>query len=125
MSSATSPHFSDLHPPTSERQGGLQMSVRQLRGAVELRLDGDLDRASAPQLLAAMRWIRRRTRRVVVIDTRGLDFVDLLGYRAFNACLEDLSGKRDPSVVYLVGDALAHVRKAFTAMTNRASPRLS
>jgi anti-anti-sigma factor len=106
--------------------GGLQLGLRKRRAAVELTLAGELDLVTAPRLLAAMEWLRRRYRHVIVVDTRDLEFVDLAGYRAFDACLRDpADGERDPRVVYVVGDALAHLQSILAAITGSGSPRLS
>lgn len=103
----------------------LSLRSRPRRHAVELRLAGDLDLANAPRLLAAMAWLRRRHRHVIVIDTRDLSFVDVAGYRAFEASLNDPTGARDPRVVYVAGAVLAHLQGLLTSITGRAAPRLS
>ncbi|HEY3140958.1 MAG TPA: hypothetical protein VGJ86_07500 [Acidimicrobiales bacterium] len=101
------------------------LGLSRRRHAVELGLAGDLDLINVPRFLAAMGWLRRRTRQVIVVDTRGLDFVDLAGYRAFEASLQDRSGARDPRILYVVGDALARVQLGLRAVTGIGPPRLS
>jgi anti-anti-sigma regulatory factor len=104
---------------------GLRFELLKRRAAVELKLAGELDLLTAPRLLAAMEWLRRRYRHVIVIDTRDLRFVDLAGYRAFEASLHDAAGDRDPRVVYVVGDALAYLQSVLTTISGTHSPRLS
>jgi anti-anti-sigma factor len=106
-------------------EDGLALDLRQGDRLVELRLAGDLDLATAPRLTAAMTWLRRRWRRTIVVDTRRLRFIDLAGYRAFEASLNGPDGARDPRVVYVVGDVLARLLHHLSAVTGAMSPRLS
>lgn len=139
MAFATSsepPHARHDHPAGTGRppapapvpppvDGGLVLDLHQRDHLVELQLAGDLDLASAGRLTAAMSWLRRRWRHTIVIDTTGLDFVDLAGYRAFKSSLYDADGGRDPRVVYVVGAALARLVNHIRAATGTLSPRLS
>lgn len=109
-------------PPVHD---GLELDLRQRDRLVELQLTGDLDLATAPRFTAAMAWLRRRYRRTIVIDTRRLRFVDLAGYRALRASLDGPDGRRDPRVVYVVGDVLARLLQHLAAITGTLSPRLS
>lgn len=126
MTATTSPEPQHQDPTTTEpHTEGLVLGLSRRRHAVELGLAGDLDLINVPRFLAAMGWLRRRTRQVIVVDTRGLDFVDLAGYRAFEASLQDRSGARDPRILYVVGDALARVQLGLRAVTGIGPPRLS
>lgn len=122
------PGGSDRADPDGVRlppSDGLVLDLRQRDRLVELQLAGDLDLATAPRLAAAMAWLRRRYRRTIVVDTRRLDFVDLAGYRALRASLQDPDGTRDPRIVYVVGEALGRLLHHLTAITGALSPRLS
>jgi len=138
MSPATEPHPhpGPTHPalggtaadtPCDDLQagGGLRMCLHPRDGAVDLELTGDLDLASAPRFAAAMAWIRRRFRQLIVVDTRGLDFVDLSGYRAFDHSIRTDDGERDPRVVYLTGQALTRLHRYLVGLGLTPSPRLS
>lgn len=46
-----------------------------------MTLDGELDLATAPDLERALRFVERRRPEVVVVDLRGLTFMDLSGVR--------------------------------------------
>jgi hypothetical protein len=139
MSYAVEPQPAPTHPalggtrtgepcPTQSpgaESDGLRMCLHPREGAVDLELIGDLDLASTPRFMAAMAWIRRRFRKTIVVDTRGLEFVDLHGYRAFHHSLRDADGTRDPRIVYLTGHALDRIRHFLTALGAIPTPRLS
>jgi anti-anti-sigma factor len=74
-----------------------------------LRLSGELDLASAPRFRRAVDWLRRRHDQAIILDTTGLTFIDLPGYRALNAALALPDGRRDPRVLYVVGAAVARL----------------
>jgi anti-anti-sigma regulatory factor len=96
---------------------GLEMDVTARGRAVQLRLAGDLDVASAGRFAAAMSWLRR-TGRLVIVDTRHLQFVGLAGDRALrDAAGYDELGRPDPRVVVLVGPAVARFRDLLTRLT--------
>ena len=126
MTATTSPQQPQHPDPIEEPDAdGLVLGLSRRSHSVELELAGDLDMVNAPRFLAAMGWLRRRTRQIIVVDTRRLNFVDLAGYRAFEASLHDRSGARDPRILYVVGDALARVQRAVRAVTSSGTPRLS
>lgn len=139
MPHVTEPHPAPTHPalggtgagtPCPEvlvgpEPSGLRMCLSHRDGAVDLELVGDLDLASAPRFAAAMAWIRRRFRQMIVVDTRRLDFVDLSGYRAFHHSLRDDDGERDPRVVYLSGRALNRLQRYLVGLGLAPAPRLS
>jgi hypothetical protein len=139
MPHATEPHPGPTHPAlaglgsetacpdvlASAEPDGLRMCLSHRDGAVDLELAGDLDLASAPRFAAAMAWIRRRFRQVIVVDTRGLDFVDLFGYRVFHGSLAGEGGERDPRIVYLSGKALNRFHSYLVGLGLVPVPRLS
>jgi anti-anti-sigma factor len=97
-------------PPPSAGSG-LAIDITGWRRRLELRLRGDLDADTAARLEDAMGWARRLGRQSIVIDTRGLDFVDVAGHRALEAALERADGSRDPTVVWIVGPAVARIHE--------------
>lgn len=105
--------------------GGLRLCLSHREGAVDLELSGDLDLATAPRFASAMAWIRRRFRQMIVVDTRGLDFVDLSGYRAFHRSFRQADGERDPRIVYLTGRALHRFQRYLVGLGLTPAPRLS
>lgn len=135
MSPATEPHPASTHPALGGMDtdmpcddlltSGLRMCLHPRDGAVDLELTGDLDLASAPRFAAAMAWLRRRFRQLIVVDTRGLDFVDLSGYRAFHHSIRADDGERDPRVVYLTGKALNRLQRYLVGLGLAPAPRLS
>jgi hypothetical protein len=109
-------------PPPQADLTGLQLRLRPRARLVELDLAGDLDLASAPRLEAAVRWLRTRYHRTIVLDTRHLDFVDLHGYRALRAALDaDADDDRGPRTIYVVGDVLARFQHHLAAAIDAAT----
>ena len=100
---------------------GLEMDVTARGRAVQLHLAGDLDVASAGRFTAAVSWLRR-TGRLVIVDTRRLQFVGLAGDRALqDAAGYDELGRPDPHVVVLVGPAVARFRDVLSRLTATAT----
>jgi anti-sigma B factor antagonist len=66
--------MTDLEISTSERNGGAQIALK-----------GELDIATAPKLEEEVRRLEAEGRGLIVIDLRGLDFMDSSGLRALLA----------------------------------------
>ncbi|HLM64909.1 MAG TPA: hypothetical protein VK306_11475 [Acidimicrobiales bacterium] len=95
---------------SGDERDGLGMRVLSRPWLVELRLDGELDMATAPRLAEAVAWLRRGGR-TVVVDTRGLVFVGVAGERALRAAVTGPDGGRDPQVLIVVGAAVGRLRR--------------
>jgi hypothetical protein len=108
-------HETGGRPWKAAPPGGLKLTLEPRADAVVLRLAGDLDLATAGRFLAAMAWLRRRHRRIIVVDTRQLDFIDLAGFRALDASLRGPDGCCDWRIVYVVGDVLARLEAHLAA----------
>lgn len=64
-----------------ETAGGLRITRRLQSGVTVLRLDGELDLASAPELSAAVRQAFGGATRPVVLDMAAVGFIDSTGVR--------------------------------------------
>ena len=62
--------------------GVFRVTADRRPGGVALRLTGEMDIATAPQLVAAMRSLSRRDMQHVWLDLAGLTFVDASGLAA-------------------------------------------
>jgi hypothetical protein len=100
------------------RSDGLGTTVARRHGAVELRLRGDLDMASVGRFREVVARLRR-TGSPVVVDTRELSFVGLVGDRALRAAADP--GDAGPPVLVLAGPALTRLRAMIVA-TLRDTP---
>jgi anti-sigma B factor antagonist len=60
---------------------GVVADVTFSAGSSRLTLEGELDLATAPDLERALTFAERRRPEVVVVDLRGLTFMDLTGVR--------------------------------------------
>jgi anti-anti-sigma factor len=74
-----------MAPPSSP----LRVSVSRSAGHTTVRLDGELDCATAPELHDVLVDVARESARVVV-DAAGLDFVDVAGLRPLLALRQQL-----------------------------------
>jgi anti-anti-sigma factor len=101
---------------------GLDLNLTYRGGVMALRLTGDLDLVSTARFTKAMAWIRRRTERAIILDTSGLSFIDLTGYRALNAALALPDGRRDPRVLYVVGASVAKLGALLDRATRFTPP---
>jgi anti-sigma B factor antagonist len=75
----------------------LEISRREARdGSVELRLTGELDLSTAPQLEEAIAEVMDPSTEEIVVDLSGLSFMDSSGLRVLLAADSDTkaSGKR-------------------------------
>jgi anti-sigma B factor antagonist len=77
---------------TSDREGGAQIA-----------LSGELDIATAPQLEEEVQRLEAEGRRLIVIDLRGLEFMDSSGLRALLAA-DTRARERGARVVIVRGD---------------------
>jgi anti-sigma B factor antagonist len=66
-------------------EGNLSIDVRRQGERVVLRLDGELDLASVPQLERAVENATLDNPAETVLDLRGLEFIDSTGLRAILA----------------------------------------
>ena len=73
----------NLSPMAAE--GNLSIDVRRQGERVVLRLDGELDLASVPQLERAVENATLDNPAETVLDLRGLEFIDSTGLRAILA----------------------------------------
>ena len=104
--------------------GVLDVSIRRRDHVVELGLAGDLDLATAHLLREAIAWLRFTQERdqTIVVDTRGLDFVAVAGYRALRAELVGPDGAPDRSVVCITGPVITRFESALgTALASGVS----
>jgi anti-anti-sigma regulatory factor len=99
----------------SDEPEALSLCVVDRVGHVELRVAGELDMATAPRLIEAVRWLRRSSDRIVVVDTRAVGFVGVAGDRALRVVLTADDGRRDPQVALVIGPAVARMRTMLTA----------
>jgi anti-sigma B factor antagonist len=67
-------------------------------GAVELRVRGELDMASAPELARALDGALAADHRLLVLDVADLSFLDCAGMRPIRAALCELQ-RRDGSLL--------------------------
>jgi anti-anti-sigma factor len=89
---------------------GLTLDLHPGDHSLQLQLAGDLDVASAGRLRAALAWLRRRRRGMLVIDSQELDFVDLTGYRVLEEAVRHPNGCPDPFVVHVEGRVVTRLR---------------
>jgi anti-anti-sigma factor len=91
----------------------LTMTVRAdgRPGHTELELRGELDMGNAARLLDAVAWLRRRGRGVVVVDTRKLTFLDVVGYRALRQALTTVDSEQQCGVVHRLGPAVLRLER--------------
>ena len=86
------------------------LEVRMLRSGegdvVTVELTGELDRGTTRRLCAAVALARRVAARTVIVDTMGLTFVDLGGYRSLLVACGRRQRKRPLNVVLLPGQAI-------------------
>ncbi len=71
-----------METPGPNAAGGLQISSRREGNLTVLRLDGELDLASAPDLRAALAGTSNGATGTVVLDMAAVGFVDSTGVRA-------------------------------------------
>ena len=87
------------------------ITVRSLPGGVVVALDGDHDLSTKPQLIAALRRVRRGSR--LVIDLQCCTFVDstIIGtiLAAFQA-----GGREEPHLSVVLPDDTSYVYRAFS-----------
>lgn len=69
-------------------RGNLQIDVRNEQDRVVLRLDGELDLASAPLLQSEIENAEAGNTALVVLDLQGLEFIDSTGLRIILAAHE-------------------------------------
>ena len=79
----------------------LTVTVTRSRGLVTVTLDGELDRANAPNVVDALQAARRLAMHTVVVDAQGITFVDVAGRRAL-----DTHGLDGPHVILLASPAI-------------------
>jgi hypothetical protein len=97
------------HPAGSDRLSPpVELLVVTVRsdgpsGRCELVLRGELDIGGAQRVLDAMAWCRRRGRGLMVVDTRGLTFIDVAGYRALRQALNCPPGEPAGCSVHRAG----------------------
>jgi anti-anti-sigma factor len=93
---------------------GLAVSVCRSEGVVTVEMDGELDRSTGDRLCVAVAMARRMARHTVVVDTAGLDFVDVSGYRSLvAACRDPLTGPH-PTLVLVKGTAVRRLERLLT-----------
>jgi anti-anti-sigma factor len=68
-------------PPAASNPGVLTMNTIEEPGRVRLRLDGELDLVTAPWLAKRLSGLEESRPPVLVIDLRGLRFMDSSGLR--------------------------------------------
>jgi anti-anti-sigma regulatory factor len=95
-------------PSTYHGVDPLQITLRcdGTSGLSEVQLEGELDGGNARRLVDAVAWLRRRGRGLVVVDTRGLTFLDRVGYRALRDVTTSVSAGSACGVVHRGGAAV-------------------
>lgn len=95
----------------------IDLSIRRRSTVIELDISGELDMATAPHLGEAIAWLRSSTgpATTIVIDTSGVDFIAVAGYRALLSALVGPDGLWDPRVSIIVGPAVARLEAAISA----------
>ena len=109
--------------------GTLRVTADRRPGGVSVRLTGEMDIATAPQLVATMRSLSRRDMQHVWLDLAGLTFIDASGLAALVKArmLVDRQGGRltlhgvRPLVHRLL--AITDLSSMFDLEPNLAAPR--
>ncbi len=86
---------------------------------VRLHVTGELDAYTAPRLVEAVSWLRRRHDGGLVLDLHDVTFVDTVGYRAIHRASCDDDGRPDPRVVRVIGPAVAKLELVVALATGR------
>ena len=97
----------------------LTVTVSRLRGLVTVTLDGELDRANANDVAAALRAAQRLATHTVVIDAQGITFVDVAGRRALDPAGHDHDA---PQVILLSSPAILRFDRHAAHSTIRLQP---
>jgi hypothetical protein len=95
----------------------LDLSIHRRSTVIELDVSGELDMATAPRLGDAMAWLRLSSSpaTTVVINTSGVHFIAVAGYRALLSAPVGPDGLWDPRVSIIVGPAVARLEAAISA----------
>jgi anti-anti-sigma factor len=112
--------------------GAPALEARLLRSGegdvVTVELTGELDRGTSRRLCAAVAMARRIAARTIIVDTSGLTFVDVGGYRTLALVCQHPDRKRPLNVVLVPGEAtrrlqrmLARCDRAVTSPTEEAT----
>jgi anti-anti-sigma factor len=81
----------------------LELTTRDHAGGAHIVLTGELDIATAPKLEEEVRRLETEGRKLIVIDLRGLEFMDSSGLRALLAA-DTRSRERGARLVIVRGD---------------------
>ncbi|MGH9117730.1 MAG: STAS domain-containing protein [Acidimicrobiales bacterium] len=99
----------DHGAPTDD---GLTITVWHRHHLLEVRLDGELDVATAARFSEALGWVvRRRGDSPVVVDLTRVRFIDLAGHRALVAASARPDGTRDPRILWVLGPAVTRLER--------------
>jgi anti-sigma B factor antagonist len=81
----------------------LELTTSERNGGAHVALTGELDIATAPKLEDEVRRLEAEGRKLIVIDLRGLEFMDSSGLRALLAA-DTRSRERGARLVLVRGD---------------------
>jgi anti-sigma B factor antagonist len=81
----------------------LEVSTRDREGGAHVALSGELDIATAPKLEEEVHRLEAEGRRLIVLDLRGLEFMDSSGLRALLAA-DTRARERGARLVIVRGD---------------------
>jgi anti-sigma B factor antagonist len=81
----------------------LDVTTSDREGRAQIALSGELDIATAPKLEEEVRRLETEGRKLIVIDLRGLEFMDSSGLRALLAA-DTRARERGNRVVIIRGD---------------------
>jgi anti-anti-sigma factor len=117
------PPLPAVHPAAGPVVGrvadGLELHTDGLGPALRLHVEGELDAFSAPRLVDAMAWLRRRHDGGIVLDLHDVSFVDMAGYRAIRRVCCDGDGHPDPRIARVIGPAVAKLELVVALATGR------
>lgn len=113
------PPLPPLHPSTRPLGDGFELQAEGGGPSVRLRIEGELDAFTAPRLVEAVGWLRRRHDGGIVLDLHDVTFVDMAGYRAIHRVCCDGAGHPDPRVVRVIGPAVAKLELVVALATGR------
>ena len=118
MLPAPPPTFDILHEPP-DLPDDFAMDLDDRSQVVRLHVAGELDSYTAPRLVDAVKWLRRRHAGGLVLDLHDVTFVDTVGYRAIHHASCDEDGRPDPRVVRVIGPAVAKLELVVALATGR------
>ena len=85
------------------RMTALELTTSDRDGGARIALNGELDIATAPRLEEEVRRLETEGRKLIVIDLRGLEFMDSSGLRALLAA-DTRARERGARLVIIRGD---------------------